>query len=121
MISPYAYPGMKYPLKQIENLKFNKCKVTPELVLEVVAKNCGVTIDEILSNTRRRGLVDARHYYCAVLRKQLGYSVTAIGKLVNKDHTTIVHGTQKFYDRCSVDEDYKKVYETILQEIWVRI
>lgn len=121
MISPYAYPGMKYPLKQIQDIKFNKSKVTPEMILEVVAKNCNVTIEEILSNTRKRNSVDARHYYCAVLRKQLGYSVTAIGKLVNKDHTTIVHGTQKFYDRCSIDESYKKVYDSILQDIWIRI
>lgn len=122
MISPYAFPGIKhYRHKKLDDVKFNKCKVTPEMVLEVVSKNCGVTVEDILSQVRSRTFVDARHYFCAIMRKQLDYPVTAIGKLMNRDHTTVVHATQKFYDRCETDENYKRVYDSIIFDIWTRI
>jgi hypothetical protein len=45
---------------------------------------------KIKSRKRSRVIVDARMVYSKILRER-GHTVTAIGKFLGKDHTTIVH------------------------------
>jgi hypothetical protein len=45
---------------------------------------------KIKSRKRSRVIVDARMVYAKILRER-GHTVTAIGKYLGKDHTTIVH------------------------------
>lgn len=71
---------------------------TPEAVVhitvELSAARFGVTTDDILSNTRRREVVEARHaaMYAARLA---GLSLPKIGAEYGKDHTTVLHAVTR--------------------------
>lgn len=121
MISPYVYPGIKECFRPVSEIKFNRVKVTPDLILSIISKNCSVSVEDILSKTRKKDIVDARHYFCAIMRKQLGYPVVAIGRYMDRDHTTVIHSVRTFDDRCSTDEGYRLVFETIIQDIHTNI
>ena len=58
--------------------------------IERSARTFGVTVDAILSPNRRRENVDARAVVCYVARL-LGYSYVAIGKRLDRDHSTVMH------------------------------
>lgn len=112
---------MKNSYKQISEVKFNKSKVTPQIILTVISKNCGVSVEDILSKVRKKEVVDARHYFFTIMRKHLGHTTTSVGRFTDRDHTTVIHGIRTFNDRYSSEENYKNVYDSILHEIWTKI
>ncbi len=44
-------------------------------------------------------------------------STPQIGRLMNRDHTTVIHGTRKARERIQADPDYKETYDRILSRL----
>lgn len=122
-ISPYVFPGIKaefLPAKISKN--YLRSKITPEQVMSIVAKNYGITSADILSRVRKQEMCDARHTFCAIMRKQFRYSLKSIGQMVSgRDHTTAIHSIQTFEDRCKNEEDYKEFTDKIITEVLSKI
>jgi len=53
-----------------------------------------VTDDEVLSRTRTADICNARHILYWLLRSE-GLSYPKIGALLERDHTTILHGVER--------------------------
>lgn len=71
-----------------------ECK--PIDVAKIVAAEMGVTADKILAKQRGNLRVSwARHMVAAILRGQTLMTLTEIGKALQRDHTTVLHSTQK--------------------------
>jgi hypothetical protein len=64
-------------------------------ILHAVAVKHQVDVEEILSNSRRRLIVEARFEVFYRLRVDLSFSYTKIAQLMRKDHTTVMHGVSK--------------------------
>jgi chromosomal replication initiator protein len=122
-ISPYVYPGIKTEfIPAIKNKQYLRSRVTPEEVMNVIAQNYGITTTDILSRVRKREICDARHMFCAIMRKQFKYSLKSIGEMVSgRDHTTAIHSIQTFNDRCKNEEDYKELSERIITQVLSKI
>lgn len=120
-ISPYVYPGIKSSEEYRKLRRFKRDRITKEEILEIVAKNCCVTVNQILSRVRDREVVDARHIFAAVMKKEFGHTFEHIGEILDRDHTTIIHAITTFGDRYKQYEDYKDVADGIFQEIKLRI
>ena len=63
-------------------------------VIALFAMRHGCTTQELLGPCKLRHLVEARWDCIAAFRKR-GLSTTEIGRLLNRDHTTIGHALQK--------------------------
>jgi IS30 family transposase len=67
---------------------------------------------DILKKCRQRPYVDARRVYTQVMRDR-GYSLTAIGRSLGKDHATILHYLKNsqvlFGQHPNLDESYKRI------------
>lgn len=61
------------------------------IIVEAVCAETGVPDYEILGESRIREFVRARQYAMWKCREQ-GYSFPEIGRVFNRDHTTIIHG-----------------------------
>lgn len=59
-----------------------------------LVKDCGFTENEILSPRRRPEIVDARQAIAICLRYK-GHSFPAIGSVMKRDHTSILHLVQR--------------------------
>ena len=104
MISPYVYPGIKQTLLP-KKKRIKRSLISPEKIMSIVAEHCGVTVTEILSRGRKREVCDARHIFCAVMRKEFSYPLKSIGEMVSgRDHTTAIHSIQTFNDRYKTEE-----------------
>jgi chromosomal replication initiator protein len=123
IISPYVYPGVKSEfIPAIKNKQYLRSRVTPEEVMNVIAQNYGITTMDILSRVRKREICDARHMFCAIMRKQFKYSLKSIGEMVSgRDHTTAIHSIQTFNDRCKNEEDFKELSDRIITQVLSKI
>jgi hypothetical protein len=70
-------------------------RVTIRAVLEATAAHYGLTVDALLSDTRKQPLVRRRQIAMYVAHRLTGRSYPFIGdKMGGRDHTTILHGVR---------------------------
>ena len=67
----------------------------------------------IESRSRKRIIIDARRLYCGLLRNIFGLTFHEIAEILNKNHATIIHNTQKHDIFVKILKSYKKNYEEI--------
>jgi chromosomal replication initiator protein len=60
-----------------------------------VAARHGVTVREVLGSARSGLIVEARHAAMVEVRLEFGDSAAAIGRLFNRDHTTVLYALRK--------------------------
>ena len=77
-----------------------KPPVTAERIIELTADLFGFPVEQIISGSRRRPLVDARQVAMYVTRNMTELSFPDIGKAFgNRDHTTVMHAVRKIEAR----------------------
>ena len=60
--------------------------------------------------SRKREYVIYRHSFLVALRKYSTMSLDAIGKILGKDHATVIHACKQHEMNYKFDRDYKAVY-----------
>ena len=60
------------------------------LEMEAIAKEYGYTAADVVGKNRQKKLVEVRRK-CVVMLRAKGYSTTEIGRIMNRDHSTICH------------------------------
>lgn len=58
-----------------------------------IAYKYGLTVDDMIGKRKHKMLMNARRECVAMLRAK-GLSTPQIGKIMNRDHSTIVHSLQ---------------------------
>lgn len=58
-----------------------------------IAESYGFTVDDMIGKRKHKMLMKARRECVAMLRAK-GLSTPQIGKIMNRDHSTIVHSLQ---------------------------
>lgn len=62
-----------------------------KLLMLDIALTHDVSVDDILSSSRKATIVAARQEFCARCRADLGLGVEAIGRLIGRDPSTVSH------------------------------
>ena len=81
-------------------------------ILEAVCSSTEIIPHDILGRNRQRNISVARHLFCYVAYTHYGYCLTAIGRFLVKDHSTVINSVNKF--QGFLDFKYKeevKYYE----------
>lgn len=121
MVSPYVYPGIKEKELITKNKKHRRALISPQDVLDVVSKNFGVTIEDILSKSRKKEVSEARHIYCSIMKSEFSYSLKTIGQTISdRDHTTVIHSLNTVKDRCETEEGYRENLDAIVDQLYNR-
>lgn len=70
---------------------------TPKEILKATADEYGLSVSEIIGESRMEKLVAARHTAIGRIKKTSGWSLARIGRLMgNRDHTTILFSVRKY-------------------------
>lgn len=80
---------------------------------KVIEKTCsafGITIEELLSRKRTEKLFLARMAFAKIAYYSCGLSMSKIGKIINKHHTTISTYISLYHDEYR----YNKVFRTFV-------
>lgn len=95
MIHPYTYLGLRGVAE-----KNSKDKV--ENIKEIVCKVTDVDFNELISKSRKRNITEARQLFHYFVRRETNLSLTQIGQMTNRDHSSVIHSINfvndsKFY------------------------
>lgn len=76
-----------------------------ELIVQAVSKHFGLLPEQLRARKRDKTTALARHLTMYLMRQDLGYSFSEVGKeLGNRDHATVVHGCQKIASEAAREE-----------------
>jgi len=76
-------------------------------IIAMVERASGVSFSELKSANRQRNVVTARQYAFWRLYQHtysLGYPLVQIGKMFNRDHSTVIHSIKKIDEGLSVND-----------------
>lgn len=77
---------------------------------KAVALSCtyfGITNEELLSKSRKREISDARMCISMFLKERFGMTLNKIGKMLNRDHTSIMHHVDMIANCRELSEKYR--------------
>lgn len=62
---------------------------------DLISTVADVTIEEMRGRSRKKTIVDARHAVWFIANKQLEYTYAQIGRIYEKDHTSVMSGVAR--------------------------
>ena len=66
-----------------------------------------ISRETFMGKKRNRRITEARFHFMHYARLKEGYNLADIGRCLNKDHTTVMHGVTTMSNLMSVDESYR--------------
>ena len=92
-------------------------KVTPDLIIEVVAEHFHITPEDIKGNKRTANIVYPRQI-AMFLCKETGTTLKKIGEIMGgRDHTTVMHGTEKIEHELQSNDSTVRLIGTIRKKL----
>lgn len=79
-------------------------------ILKYVSENTGIPVEDMMKKTRKREIVDARFVYFRRAKEITGESLAKIGRQVDKDHASVLHGIHQASEIKQVRELYEKCF-----------
>lgn len=83
---------------------FGPNRISAYRVIDAVAKEYGFTRDDLIDYGRTKNIVRCRQMAMYAARKLTNMTLPQIGRLLNRDHTTIIHGIEKIEATLTVAE-----------------
>ena len=102
-----AIPGYKNGNKTTRVSMIDK-----EAVIKIICEHFNFSFDQILKQDRRREIVFARNCLTYFLFKYTRMSKVAIGILLERDHTSVIHSLKALQDLIDTEE---RVSDTIIE------
>jgi chromosomal replication initiator protein len=85
--------------------------ITPDMILNAVAENYGLLVDDLIGPRRARPLVTARHVAMYLVRTLTDYSYPSIGKIFGgRDHSTCISAYEKIQTQM---KERRQLYEQV--------
>lgn len=104
----------------LKNIQEDKKDITPDMVIDYVAKYYKISKRDILGKSRKKDVVLARHIAMWLIRSIIDISLEQIGKMFsNRDHSTVINAINKI-DKESEESDtaLKRTISQITDELY---
>lgn len=79
----------------------------------------GITFEQMIGKSRKRHLVDARKILVNVMRKHLKLTCFQVAKIIDKDHSSIVH-YEKMHLIHMKENEYRRLYSAVSGTFLIR-
>lgn len=120
-ISPYSFPGLKLTIsdkRKILKNRTNRVRLSKEDILDIISNESGVGVNEIVSRSRKKEIVNARFIFCSIMKDHYNYSLVYIGELIGgRDHTSVIHAINQHRSRVKNEDAYRDLTSNIYQKI----
>ncbi len=87
-------------------------------ILDGVAATFGVTADRLRGPRRDGRLCAARNVAYYLLRELTDHSTTEIGRILNRDHSTVISGSQAIEARMEAQPGYALTIQRLRRGLW---
>ena len=83
-------------------------RIKTDNIIEDVCKVYKIELADLMSNRRFRELVEPRQVLFYILHKKLKIKSTKVGKMFNKNHATVLHGSNNIQNWMENDKELKE-------------
>ena len=112
---PISLPLAEQALKDAID---NQREITTQLIVSVVAEHYNISVEDILSKKKSKEIANPRQICMYLSRKYTDDSLQNIGKYIgNRDHTTVMHGSDKISKALNHDDILKNNVEIITKKL----
>jgi chromosomal replication initiator protein len=113
MVSSYIYTGLN---EQDRFRAVFKIRTKNEFeVIDAVCKALNVSKSDLLGKCRVRDLAIARQIAMYLIRKYHGLTLKNIGKLFNKDHSTVIYSCEMVEELNGIDKVFTDKINKVLK------
>ena len=91
--------------------------LSTDTILEAVSSYFNVKIEEIKSKKRNQPITNARQVYMYLTRELLNESLLNIGKSIDRDHSTVIHGIEKIEEKLKNDKNFENSLITLKDKL----
>lgn len=91
--------------------------VTPEKILAFVSSKYGIPEEDIKSRKQTKDIKNARHIAAYLTRKLLDMPLASVGKLFNRDHTTIMSSIDNIEKQIKTSPAFENSINEMVREI----
>ncbi|MDE6357058.1 MAG: chromosomal replication initiator protein DnaA [Eubacteriales bacterium] len=94
-----------------------EASLSTSYILEVVSSHFNVKVDEIKSKKRNQPITNARQVYMYLTREILNESLLNIGKSIDRDHSTVIHGIEKIEEKLKKDKSFESTILALKEKL----
>ena len=95
-------------------VKMDNRPLTVDDILEKVCNHFGVTVQQVMSRSRKRDIALARQVAMYFAQKYTKMPASRIGQLIgNRDHSTVIHSCSTIEKRLKVDKAFAEEVNSI--------
>ena len=88
-------------------------EVDAKAIIEAVAQAYSVEVSALMGSSRVKGLVTPRHVSMWLIRRHTQLSSTEVGRLYDKDHSTVLHACGKVEKQLEQDAGLRSIVQMI--------
>ncbi|HKC91072.1 MAG TPA: helix-turn-helix domain-containing protein, partial [Candidatus Limnocylindria bacterium] len=93
--------------------------LSPDRIVETVAKYYGVPLDQIKGKARDRQVVLPRQIAMCLMREETEAPLMRIGEaLGGRDHSTVLHGCEKIEREMAENDDFRRDVGTLRELLY---
>jgi len=113
----YVFSGLKgkSQVEKVSALNSKDVGIVEEHIMSALSHVLGVSESDIRGKRRYRVLVDARHMYCAIMRRVSLLSLSDLARRLRRNHSTIIHSLREHNNKYPRDVAYTIAYEEVLE------
>lgn len=98
---------------------YAKKSLSPKQLMQIVADFYNITIEALMSESRKRELATPRQITMYLMREETKYSFPMIGQVLGgRDHTTAIHAYNKIQRSCDENIKIKQDIDLLRQRIY---
>lgn len=106
-----AIPGLKFTKRG--ELPLGLSFVNSKTIVSRICEHFKITYESLKCKSRVRELVYPRQACMYLLSKHTAMTLTAIGVLFDRDHTTVIHALQNIKDLMTIDDRIAREIEQL--------
>ena len=113
-MTPYIFVGI--PELPQHQFRLGATITAPNDIIDCACHVLNVNRTDVLSKSRKRELVECRQIAIGLIRINSQSTLKNIGKMFNRDHSTIIYACENFKDLYGVDKQFTKKVNLVKQK-----
>jgi chromosomal replication initiator protein len=99
-----------------------RAHITPSQVMEIISKFYNLSIQELISASRNKELVQPRQVAMYLIRQETDASLPEIGYLLGgRDHTTVIHGIERVKERLESEDQLRRDVMSVREQLYLNV
>lgn len=86
-------------------------------IFSAIEKETTITKAELISESRKQRLCDVRYIAMYLLRFKAMLKLEQVAFYLQRDHTTILHGINRYFELMQIDLDFRQTVERVVKHL----